>query len=77
MLQYSGMRWCLLELALYGGGVGLYAVYLRVSSLRFHVAPECSDLFPQFRVPERFAPGKFGIWGSSHQIFHITILCAM
>lgn len=31
----------------------------------------------QFRIPERFAPGKFDIWGSSHQIFHVLILCAM
>ncbi|KAI0168749.1 mPR-like GPCR protein [Pestalotiopsis sp. NC0098] len=30
-----------------------------------------------FRIPERLAPGRFDIWGSSHQIFHITILCAM
>ncbi|EED11851.1 adiponectin receptor, putative [Talaromyces stipitatus ATCC 10500] len=30
-----------------------------------------------FRFPERLAPGKFDIWGSSHQIFHVAILCAM
>ncbi|KAK4690633.1 adiponectin receptor, partial [Lecanoromycetidae sp. Uapishka_2] len=30
-----------------------------------------------FRTPERFAPGKFDIWGNSHQIFHVCILCAM
>ncbi|KAH8660125.1 mPR-like GPCR protein [Xylariales sp. PMI_506] len=30
-----------------------------------------------FRIPERLAPGKFDIWGSSHQLFHIAILCAM
>ncbi|KIW11151.1 hypothetical protein PV08_10451 [Exophiala spinifera] len=30
-----------------------------------------------FRIPERLAPGTFDIWGSSHQIFHIAILCAM
>ncbi|EHK47893.1 mPR-like GPCR protein [Trichoderma atroviride IMI 206040] len=29
------------------------------------------------RTPERFAPGKFDIWGSSHQLFHVCILCAM
>ncbi|KAI4132712.1 MAG: hypothetical protein LQ338_000541 [Usnochroma carphineum] len=28
------------------------------------------------RVPERFKPGKFDIWGSSHQIFHVLILFA-
>ncbi|KAI4864382.1 hemolysin-III protein [Hypoxylon rubiginosum] len=55
MLQYSGMKWYLLEIVSYGVGVGLYG----------------------FRIPERLAPGKFDIWGSSHQIFHIAILCGM
>ncbi|UKZ59265.1 uncharacterized protein TrAtP1_000584 [Trichoderma atroviride] len=55
MLQYSGMKWYLLELTFYGTGVTLYA----------------------FRIPERLSPGTFDIWGSSHQIFHIAILCAM
>ncbi|EED11745.1 adiponectin receptor, putative [Talaromyces stipitatus ATCC 10500] len=27
----------------------------------------------KFRIPERLAPGKFDIWGSSHQIFHVAI----
>ncbi|TID25085.1 HlyIII-domain-containing protein [Venturia nashicola] len=28
------------------------------------------------RIPERFSPGTFDIWGSSHQIFHVLILIA-
>ncbi|KAL8716315.1 MAG: hypothetical protein Q9220_000220 [cf. Caloplaca sp. 1 TL-2023] len=28
------------------------------------------------RFPERLQPGKFDVWGSSHQIFHILILFA-
>lgn len=28
------------------------------------------------RIPERFSPGKFDIWGSSHQIFHVLVLLA-
>ncbi|GAB1194770.1 hypothetical protein APSETT444_004020 [Aspergillus pseudonomiae] len=55
MLQYSGIKWYLLELTFYGTGVGLYA----------------------FRIPERLAPGRFDIWGSSHQLFHIAISCVM
>ncbi|KAL9489364.1 hypothetical protein ACSS6W_001641 [Trichoderma asperelloides] len=55
MLQYSGMKWYLLELTFYGAGVTLYAL----------------------RIPERLAPGRFDIWASSHQIFHVAILCAM
>ncbi|KAG9249971.1 hemolysin-III protein [Emericellopsis atlantica] len=33
--------------------------------------------FYAFRVPERWAPGQFDFWGSSHQIFHVAIVCAM
>ncbi|KAF5986484.1 mPR-like GPCR [Fusarium coicis] len=55
MLEYSSMKQYLVELLLYGGGCGLYAL----------------------RIPERFAPGHFDIWLSSHQIFHVLILCAM
>ncbi|KAG9307485.1 hypothetical protein G9A89_017315 [Geosiphon pyriformis] len=29
-----------------------------------------------FRVPERWFPGKFDIWGSSHQIFHLFVVSA-
>ncbi|KAI9883783.1 MAG: galactokinase [Watsoniomyces obsoletus] len=28
------------------------------------------------RVPERLYPGRFDIWGSSHQIFHMLVLAA-
>ncbi|KAJ4305437.1 hypothetical protein N0V90_000968 [Kalmusia sp. IMI 367209] len=28
------------------------------------------------RFPERVSPGKFDIWGSSHQIFHILVVMA-
>lgn len=27
-------------------------------------------------MPERFWPGAFDIWGSSHQIFHVLVLMA-
>jgi predicted membrane channel-forming protein YqfA (hemolysin III family) len=29
-----------------------------------------------FHVPERWFPGKFDIWGQSHQLFHILVLIA-
>ena len=29
-----------------------------------------------FRIPERFFPGKFNTWASSHQLFHICVVCA-
>ena len=28
------------------------------------------------RIPERFFPGKFDIWASSHQLFHICVVTA-
>ncbi|KAI0160751.1 mPR-like GPCR protein [Xylariaceae sp. FL1272] len=36
-----------------------------------------SILLYAFRIPERLSPGTFDIWGSSHQIFHVAILCGM
>lgn len=39
--------------------------------------PQQTHIILQFRTPERLAPGTFDIWGSSHQIFHVAILCAM
>jgi adiponectin receptor len=28
------------------------------------------------RIPERFSPGRFDIWASSHQLFHICVIMA-
>jgi adiponectin receptor len=28
------------------------------------------------RVPEKWNPGRFDIWGSSHQIFHVLVVLA-
>lgn len=28
------------------------------------------------RFPERVWPGKFDIWGSSHQVFHVLVVVA-
>ncbi|RKU47543.1 hypothetical protein DL546_006186 [Coniochaeta pulveracea] len=52
--KQMGLRWVMLQGALYIFGAFLYAA----------------------RFPERTAPGKFDIWGSSHQIFHIFVLLA-
>jgi len=30
----------------------------------------------QARIPERFKPGAFDVWGSSHQMFHVLVLLA-
>lgn len=35
-----------------------------------------ADFTCQARIPERLQPGRFDVWGSSHQIFHVLILLA-
>jgi len=71
------MKWYLLELIFYGTGVSLYAVCLYAHRVFHSLRDKKSDEHLQLRVPERLAPGRFDIWGSSHQIFHVAILCAM
>lgn len=34
-------------------------------------------VFYAFQFPERFAPGKFDLWGHAHQIWHISIVLAI
>lgn len=34
-------------------------------------------LVKSVEVPERFAPGKFDLWGSSHQWWHVLINTSM
>lgn len=62
MLQYSGMKWYLLELAFYGTGVSLYAVRL---------PPHRPVLFPE--APEILmnicSPGFPSVWHRVNLIF--------
>ena len=80
MLQYSGMRWYLLELGCYLTGVIFYGVSFPVYCpfpLQLTTKDKYSDWQLQTRTPERLVPSRFDIWGSSHQIFHVAILCAI
>ncbi len=36
----------------------------------------CGTCFYVTRIPERFFPGKFDIWVSSHQVFHVFVILA-
>ena len=36
----------------------------------------CGAIIFATRVPERWAPGKFDVWGHSHQLFHVAIVAA-
>ncbi|CAG9809118.1 unnamed protein product [Chironomus riparius] len=33
-------------------------------------------MFYALRIPERWFPGKFDLWGQSHQIFHVLVIVA-
>jgi adiponectin receptor len=53
---------------------------LRQSGLKYYFIEGGIILLGVFfygsRIPECFAPGKFDIWGASHQIFHVLIVIA-
>jgi adiponectin receptor len=68
-----GLSWLVGQGAMYVLGAGIYAV----SRFPTCGSSSCTDeKYGQARVPERWAPGKFDIWGSSHQIFHVLVVCA-
>ena len=66
-----GLSWLLTQGLLYLVGAAIYAVsreYLRKGAALLTQS--------QARVPERWRPRRFDIWGSSHQIFHILVVLA-
>lgn len=54
MQHQIGLRWVVLQGALYIFGASLYAC----------------------RFPERLHPGRYDMFGSSHQIFHVMVVLA-
>ena len=80
MLQYSGMKWYLLELGCYCTRVVFYGVSFAFYC-PFPRQPTRKDTYfdsqLQTRTPERLAPSKFDIWGSSHQVFRVAISFAI
>lgn len=58
-----------------------WSIALEKASLGWMILMGClyvmGTLMYMFQVPERFFPGKFDIWGQSHQIFHIFVLIAV
>lgn len=70
MRERIGLSWMVLQGVFYVLGAGLYAV-----SLSNSVYISITDKI-QARFPERTWPGKFDIWGSSHQIFHVLVVMA-
>lgn len=68
-----GLSWLVGQGVMYVLGAGIYAVSVIGES---QTSNETDQRLRQARVPERWAPGKFDIWGSSHQIFHVLVVCA-
>lgn len=33
----------------------------------------CYSHMPKTRIPEKWSPGSFDLWGQSHQIFHVLM----
>ena len=66
-----GLSWVVSQGVLYITGATLYAVSCE------HELVKLLDLtLIQSRIPERWRPGAFDIWGSSHQIFHVLVVLA-
>ena len=71
--ERMGLGWVILQGALYISGAFLYAVScLAVYLFRHSLLTNAQ----QARWPERTWPGRFDIWGSSHQIFHVFVVLA-
>ena len=58
-----------------------WSIALERASLGWMILMGCLYVFGtmlyMFQVPERWYPGKFDIWGQSHQLFHIFVLVAV
>lgn len=74
MNRRIGLSWLVLQGVLYIVGAGLYAVSIQRS---FSVSNTgCRAEPQQARIPECLHPGRYDLYGSSHQIFHVLILLA-
>lgn len=76
-MRQSGLPYYLLEGAIIVLGAWIYNVsQLKPSNLVSNIlTPAYSHV--QTRLPESLYPGRFDIWGSSHQIFHVLVVVAM
>ena len=69
-----GLTWLVVQGILYVAGAGLYAV--GIPQLLFVLMQYWTTDVKQARVPECLNPGKYDLYGSSHQIFHVLIILA-
>lgn len=74
MMKQSGAPLYIAEGLLLGLGAIVYTVSSHVNCSIGKSLPTNECL--QTRVPESLGPGKFDIFGSSHQIFHVLVVLA-
>ena len=73
MVKQSGMPYYVGE----GLVLLLGALFYTVSiSSRYAECEKPLTSIPQTRIPECFKPGRFDIFGCSHQIFHVLVVLA-
>ncbi|KAL7940022.1 mPR-typeG-protein-coupled receptor [Trichoderma barbatum] len=76
MMAQSGMPYYLIEGGFLLLGALVYVVSIRVSCMmEIHSKYLCA-MSLQTKFPESRYPGKFDIYGSSHQLFHILVVFA-
>lgn len=68
-----GLSWLVLQGVLYILGATIYAVRL---PFPLPVGYSQHTELLQARVPEKWYPGRFDVFGSSHQVFHILVVLA-
>lgn len=51
---------------------GLWTVFVSWHILSIAIVPACGTVIYMTRFPESVAPGRFDVWGSSHQLWHIA-----
>ncbi len=86
--QFRPLRFCVFVLFGLYGGIPFVHIFLRdgyavstdAYSLWGFVCMGAVYIFGAslyvMRIPERFFPGKFDIWASSHQLFHVCVVTA-
>lgn len=68
-----GLSYVVSQGVLYIMGAGLYAVSYAQDIGQYILRPLTNT---QARIPEKWYPARFDIWGASHQLFHILVLLA-
>lgn len=72
MVRQSGLPYYLAEGACLVLGAVIYAVSWALAAIARSITADCI----QTRFPESLKPGRFDIYGGSHQLFHVLVVVA-